>query len=197
MRRLALLVVLALAVSACDEDGAGDCDGSYADAIVWNGDVYFATRTDPPRRRQGAPVEGGYRTLCGGRTRPVELRRVRGVPAEAALYPDGDTDRMYLDDGFFIELPDHPLHDQFYGGPTRPRRRERGRPCTLDGEVSNVGYLQVRAGGRDVLVVVDVRTRIEGFDRAGLPYLEEGDAVRVRGHCRPEQVLARRIEPRP
>jgi hypothetical protein len=58
--------------------------------------------------------------------------------------------------------------------------------------------LWVTAGGRRVNVVVDPRTRIEGLERGGLPYLREGDRVAVAGRaCRRESVLARRIEPAP
>ena len=49
--------------------------------------------------------------------------------------------------------------------------------------------------GRRMSVAVDVPTRIEGFDRAGLAYVAVDDAIRVHGHCRRGAVLARRIEP--
>jgi hypothetical protein len=105
---------------------------------------------------------------------------------------------MYVNDGFFIELPDHPLHDQFYGGPNRPRAIARGQTCVLEGEVVNLDVLVVRTDGLDVTVRLDARTRISGFARAGLPYLSEGDQVRVHARgCGDDYVLARRIEPRP
>jgi hypothetical protein len=197
MRR-AVLVLVVLAVAACGEEGASDCEGSGADAVEWGGDLYRGHAQAPSRLRPGPPVEGGFRRLCGGVTKPVRLREIRGVPIEVALFPAGDTDRFYRNAGFLLELPEHPLHDDFYGGPGRPRRRARGEACMLDGEVVALGYLHVRIGGRDVAVAVDARTRISGFERAGLPYLREGDQVRVlaRG-CGDDHVLARRIDPRP
>ena len=71
------------------------------------------------------------------------------------------------------------LHDDFYVGTSLPG-------------------LVVRSGARRPLVAVDARTRIEGFDRAGLPHLERGDRVSIRGFgCSREVMLARRIAPQP
>jgi hypothetical protein len=73
-------------------------------------------------------------------------------------------------------------------------------PCQIEGRVLDTAFaLVVRASDQRIGVAVDARTTISGFDRAGLPYLEEGDAVRVRGHaCHdgdPSVAFARLIEP--
>jgi hypothetical protein len=68
--------------------------------------------------------------------------------------------------------------------------------AVIDGRVlETFSSLWVETERRRISVVVDSRTRIEGFDRAGLPYMDEGDAVRVQGRCRRDIVLAGHIEP--
>jgi hypothetical protein len=88
-------------------------------------------------------------------------------------------------------LPDHPLHDEIYGSARRPNERVGwvcGAPITLTGTVVNPpsfgGLFSVRFKGEEVrrqdgwtAVSVDTRTRVIGFDRNGLPYLEEGDRI--------------------
>jgi hypothetical protein len=168
-----------------------------------NGEFYLAMPLEAPRPKAGGPVAGGLEPGCndGGPIEPdVEtgVRAVSGVPPEVAVYHESGTSTIYLNTGFFAELPDHPLHDRLYGSPDRPRNRVRGRACRLDAEVSSTGNLVVRDGERPVVVGVDARTRITGFDRGGLPYLERGDRLRIHGFgCARDVMQARRIEPQP
>ena len=119
-----------------------------------------------------------------------------GVPPEVAVYVEGD-DGVYMNPGAFLALPSHPLHDNFFSGPDRPRRRARGRQCHVDGEISlSNGYPALSAPRWSM--AVDTRTRIDGFDHAGMPILATGDLVRIHGRCpRRDTIVARRIEPRP
>jgi Domain of unknown function (DUF5666) len=95
-------------------------------------------------------------------------------------------------------LPEHPLHRSLHGSRDRPRIRARGRRCRVDGEIDSLFTRQIRAGDRTLGFAVDARTRIDGFDRDGLPYLKEGDRVRIHGYgCDGDAMVARRIEPRP
>ena len=49
-----------------------------------------------------------------------------------------------------------------------------------------------------MIVGVTARTRVTGFDRDGLPYLERGDRLRIDGHgCTRDAMLALRIQPQP
>jgi hypothetical protein len=125
--------------------------------------------------------------------RPASVFAVRGVSPDVAVIDDGN---LYVNTGYFTELPDHPLHDRFHGRPDRPRRKVRGARCEINGRVlETFSSLWVETKRGRISVVVDSRTTIEGFDRAGLPYVDEGDAVRVQGRCRRDIVLARHIEP--
>jgi hypothetical protein len=198
MRRLALLVALGLAGCGAAETGES---GGCAAAVVRDGVLYRGTGESARGLRSGQAIEEGFVSpACndtGGNDpdRPTRVFAVRGVSPELAVIDDGS---LYVNVGYFTELPDHPLHDRFHGGPDRPRRKPRGSRCAVDGRVlETFSVLWAETDRGRVTVGVDVRTRIEGFDRAGLPYLQEGDAIRIRGRCGDEFVLARRIEPRP
>jgi hypothetical protein len=168
------------------------------------GEVYLGTSIPGPDPKAGGPVEGGVQPGCndGGPYEPdaeIGLREVSGVPPEVAVYRERGTSTIYLNTGYLTELPDHPLHDRIHGSRDRPRRRARGKPCRIDGEVRETwGYPVVSVEGRTVIVGVSARTRVTGFDRDGLPYLERGDRLRIHGHgCARDSMLALRIEPQP
>jgi hypothetical protein len=194
-RRLALIVVLALAGCGGEETGEG---GACAAALVHDGMLYRGTGIDAGRGiRSGELIEEGFSLPgCndGGGPEPdrsTTVFAVRGVSPEVAVIDDAS---LYVNTGYFTELPDHPLHDVLHDGWGKSRRR--GSPCTVDGRVLETFFslwMQTQRGRMSV--AVDVHTRIEGFDRAGLPYLEEDDMIRVHGRCRRGTVLARRIEP--
>jgi len=83
--------------------------------------------------------------------------------------------------GTFPQLPDHPLHEAVYGLPNRPDyRRECGSTFALEGTVDQVDPLRIDVRRSEVeldeeaqsaWLVVDSRTRIEGFDREGIATL--------------------------
>jgi hypothetical protein len=200
MKRVAL-AALCLALAGCGAETGGD--GGCASGIVLHGEWYSGMSLPGPDPPAGRRVEGGIEPACNdaGQSeadRETRLREVRGVPREVAVY-SGYDNTIYLNPGYFTELPDHPLHDSFYRGPDRPRRPERGAPCRFDGEVeSTVSSLLVRSGTDQRYVAIDARTRIVGFDRAGLPHLERGDRVTIRAYgCDRGAMLARRIAPQP
>jgi hypothetical protein len=201
MRRLSL-IVLCLAMTACGNEEVGE-NGACASAVVWNDTAYFGGDMPPPHPPAGPPLDGGRSPGCndsGGpfeRDRAVSLRRVGDIPPEVAVYVDGDTGTVYTNPGAFIELPAHPLHDNFFGGPRDPRRHARGDRCQIDGQALVAPSLFLRTPSGERNVVVDVRTRIEGFDHAGMPILETDDLLRIHGRCRRETIVARLIEPRP
>jgi hypothetical protein len=196
MRRLALLVVLGLTGCGAAETGES---GGCAAAVVRDGALYLGTGVEAGRGlRSDELIEEGFETpACndGGppfeNDRPTTVFAVRGVSPDIAVIDDG---RLYVNTGYFTELPSHPLHDMLHGR-DKPRRM-RGSPCTVEGPVLETTWAKfVRTGRGRLSLVVDAHTEIEGLDRAGLPYVEEGDALRVHGRCRGEHVLARRIEP--
>jgi hypothetical protein len=196
MRRLALIVVLALTGCGGEETGEG---GACAAALVHDGMFYVGTGIDAGRGiRSGELIEEGFSVPgCndGGGPEPdrsTTVFAVRGVSPELAVIDDAS---LYLNTGYFTELPDHPLHDVLHDGSSKSRRG--GSPCTIEGRVRDTfsSLWMETQSGRRMSVGVDVHTRIEGFDRAGLPYLERDDAIRVHGRCRRGAVFARRIEP--
>jgi hypothetical protein len=202
MKRVAL-AALCLALAGCGEEETGG-DGACADAIIVNGVVYLGTSIPGPDPPAGGPVEGGVQPGCndGGpleADREIGLREVRGVPPEVAVYREYGISTIYVNLAYPTEVPEHPLHDHFHGGPDRPRRPERGRPCRFDGEVDRTTFgILVRHGTDERDVRIDARTKIEGFDRNGLPHLGRGARVSIRGYgCGGDAMLARRIVPQP
>ena len=203
MKRAAL-AALCLALAGCGaEEDLGE-SGACADGLLLNGELYYGTPIAGPDPKAGGPVEGGVQPGCndGGPHEPdaeIGVREVSGVPPEVAVYRQWGTSTTYLNAGYPTELPDHPLHDRIYGSPDRPRRRERGERCRIDGEVRETwGHPIVTFKGRSVIVGIDARTRVTGFDRDGLPYFERGDRLRIQGYgCARDVMLARRIEPQP
>jgi hypothetical protein len=200
MRRLSL-IVLCLAMTACGNEEVGE--SGCASGVVWNDTFYLGGDMPPPYPAAGAPLDGGRSPGCndgGGpfqNGRAADLRRVADIPPEVAVYVDGEHGAIYTNPGAFKELPTHPLHDNYFGGPRRPRRSARGDRCRADGRalLSSSLFLRTPTGERNV--VVDARTRIEGFDHAGMPILATGDLLRIHGRCRRDTIVARRIEPRP
>jgi hypothetical protein len=196
MKRLALIAVLALTGCGSDETGEG---GACAAAPVHDGMLYRGTSIDAGTGfRSGELIEAGFSLPgCndGGGPEPdrsTTVFAVRGVSPELAVIDDAS---LYVNTGYSAELPSHPLHEVLQEGSSKSRKG--GSPCTIDGRVLETfssRWMQTQRG-RTMSVAVDVHTRIVGFDRAGLPYLEEDDAIRVHGRCRRDAVLARRIEP--
>jgi hypothetical protein len=83
-----------------------------------------------------------------------------------------------------------------HGSRDEPRRDTRGSPCTVEGRVLDTTWgVSVEAERGRVGAVVRADTDIEGLDRAGHPYVQEGDALLIHGRCRKDRVVARRIEP--
>jgi hypothetical protein len=200
MRRLSL-IVLCLAMTACGNEDVGE-SGQCTGGVIWNDTSYVGAALPPPHPAAGASLGSGREPGCNDGGGPekddsVNLRRVGDIPPEVAVYVDGENGAVYTNPGAFIELPAHPLHDNYFGGPRRPRRPARGDRCQVDGQALLVPSLAVRTANGQRNVVVDARTRIEGFDHAGMPILATGDFVRIHGRCRRGAIGARLIEPRP
>jgi len=198
-KRLVAVALAGLVLAGCERNEAPAVECDAAESVEWRGDLYLAHSTTSAALEAGSPVEGVQRVLCGNARRPQAARRVRGIAPAVALYPEIGVDTMYVNEGFPTELPDHPLHNFLYGSPERPRRRDGGRTCRLDGVVTPIAFgIAIEVHSQEIDVVFDARTRVRGFRRAGLPYFREGDRVRVHGRrCREDRVLARRIEPQP
>jgi hypothetical protein len=116
---------------------------------------------------------------------------IAGIRPSVAVGAAGQPHLAYLAFGYFPELASHPLHE---GGV-----RDFTRGCHVTGRFSLVGRvkqhgsallvqvdrssgsLQVRPHVTFVQLLVDARTRIEGFERNGLPYVTEGDRLRSSG----------------
>ena len=188
----------------CGEDPDVGEGGACASGIVLNGDLYVGTGIEGPVPKAGLEVDGGIEPGCNDDGPPYEsdrevtLREVRGVPPELAVYPEWETSLIYVNTGYFTELPEHPLHRRFHGSRDRPRIRARGRRCRVDGEIISPFTREIRTADRRLGFAVDARTRIDSFDRNGMPYLKTGDRVRIHGYsCEGDSMVARRIEPQP
>jgi hypothetical protein len=201
MRRCALAILLVLAAGCGDQAAEGEA-GACADGIVWHDTFYLGSELPGhPRLQTAAPLGGGVRPACNdsngeppGEDRPADLWRLDGIAPEIAVTGSEIPSHVYLNPGAFLAPPQHPLHENFFSDPQRPQRHLRGEPCAIDGRVESLSAFSV--AGRNV--IVDARTKITGFDQAGMPILHEGDAVRIRGSCPGDAVVgARHIEPQP
>jgi hypothetical protein len=194
MRRAALIVLLLTAGCGSSES---EESGSCAAAVAWDGMIYLGTSIDAGKGLRSAELIEDEFVLPGCNDggghepdRTTSVFAIRGVPPELAVIDGGS---LYLNTGYFTELRDHPLHELL--GRDR-RRRARGKPCTVEGSVGpTVWQKTVRTDRGEMDLVVDARTEIEGLDRAGHPYVEEGQELRIEGRCRGDLVLARSIEP--
>jgi hypothetical protein len=194
-----MVLIACLAVLAgCGDDG--ESSAGCAAVVVRSDETYFGVdhgNLPPP----GEALEDGEVPGCddgGGPEagRDVRLTAVSGVPPEVAVYAEGQSGSIYLNPGYLLELPSHPLHEAFYGRPGRPLRRAKGKSCALEGEITSLDTLTVNAPDGEQWITVDARTRIDGLQRDGLPYLREGDRVRIEGKgCHEAVMLAQRIEP--
>jgi hypothetical protein len=131
---------------------------------------------------------------AGGRCAPPEESTAAftlvGVPAELAFAVPGYYDGLFVAPGTFPELPDHPLHEAVFGPRSRPDYRQGcGEMFRLEGTVNLAGPLRLEVTASEVelaedqegaWLVVDAGTRIDGFDRKGIPTLAPGDEIVVR-----------------
>jgi hypothetical protein len=138
--------------------------------------------------------EGGV-GCRGAKAARVEVFRLHGIdPAISIGVLEGGARVYYVAPGYFPELSDHPLHDAIFEGRSdRPDERAGwrcGSPLDLSGTaVRTPGWgtiFAVRFAGDQVrrqygytAVFVDARSRIAGFDRKGIPYIEAGDKLRA------------------
>ena len=177
--------------------GSADC----AATLQWNGDTYFGTGGD--FAAPGEPLGDATDPGCGKR-QTVGVAHVPGVsPQLAIMRVGGEPGGVYLNAGFFVMLSGHPLHRRVVGDGQVPRLRSCDGRWTVEGTVVETPFndsVRIRTGRDETAALVRPRTRIEGFERAGHPYLRRGDLVRARGRrceSRDEgpQLVVRQIEP--
>jgi hypothetical protein len=117
----------------------------------------------------------------------VKARRIAGVSPDVAVLVHG---QVLVNMGYLPQTPGFPVP----GLGDRPKRCRSGVPASLTGAAHFfAGGIQVAAGGRPSDVYLDARTRVTGLTRRGLPYIGEGQRVRIDAvHCGRE-LVARRI----
>jgi Family of unknown function (DUF6281) len=140
----------------------------------------------------------------------VDVVAIAGVPPSVAIGAAGDPHTAYLAVGYFPELPSYPLHEGGAFDYTSGCRvtgtfsltgtvRQHGSALLVEVD-GRSGSLEA-APGSTIQLLVDARTRIDGFDRNGLPYVAAGDRLRSSGvTCRfqgasSSAVVARTIGP--
>jgi hypothetical protein len=177
-----------------DRGRSADCDS----VVEWNGSVYFGNVLSMP---QGPRAGTGTIPPCekGDETQRVSLNRLRGVNPTIALAVVGQSGSVFLAEGFFTALASHPVHRaiQRARGPLPRPRRCRSR-FERSGTVTAVRPLYVRSSKDTIAPTLHADTRITGFLRAGVPYLQVGDRVMVRGRvCAERTKWADLIRPTP
>jgi hypothetical protein len=185
---VAALAAAALAGCGGESDGGGEVAGaSCSSAVVWNGETYAVRDTRTVYPPAGAALTPkGTDPGCygpGEGPHPATVLAMRGVPPALGVRVQGK-DYAYLPSGYFIGLRDHPLHRALYGPGEHPYTPGDGRRCAVVGPVIALDATSVTvraASGRVAMARVDVKTRIDGFRRAGQPHLRLGDRVAIHG----------------
>lgn len=204
MKRCAL-ACLAVLVAGCGD--AAEESGACAAAVIYDDMVYLGQHIRHNPLRPGEPLDGAVSPACHDtipadpdeHDEPTDLRRVKGVDPEIAVWVPGEGRRwaVYVNAGSFPEIRGHPLHAVLYRD--EEPRPSRGTPdCDFDGTVERVGLsVEVQpATGLERFVTGRIDTRVEGFERGGWHVLRRGDRVHVAGDCHgPREVTAHLIEP--
>jgi hypothetical protein len=174
---------------------------SCAFVIEWNGVRYDPWSNERPVSF-GRSLGDGTVPFCDdteeggcerGHDESIEIFRIVGVdPHVAVAAHAGAGQNLFLADGFFPQLPDHPLHAHIYGSVKRPNERGGAWRCgdpisDLTGQIVGSGTYPrvrfesdvVRRGAGSTSLFVDAQTVIEGFDQFGLPRLLQGDRIQA------------------
>ena len=180
-------LLCSLAIVACGHETIVDCSS----VARWRGGEYLAvgSQREPGRGAVLQPQAMTNRAGCTDWTR-VTAQQMQGIDPAVAIWLQSNPYDVYYRRGYFVALPDHPLHRVAFGSPDRPYLAGGRRTCRSSGSITEVGLRQFgvrRPSGRLDVVSIDAGTHIEGFLRAGLPFLQPGDDVRVTGRrCSPE-----------
>jgi hypothetical protein len=196
---LAAVAVATALVSGCG-DRAGSTDAAGCALVVDFDGARYVGATVKQTLRLGRRLGRAFGEPCPDLisnpqppTVPSDgvVVAIAGIPPSVAVGAAGQPHTAYLADGYFPELPSHPLHE----GP--PRDSTHG--CRVTGRFALVGKVRVHSSALVVQVyrsngslevrphvtliqlLVDARTRIEGFARTGLPYVTAGDRLRASG----------------
>ncbi len=195
MRRALALLTTAVAIGwsvAAPAPAAASC----AEVVVWHDTAYFpyATSGRQPHPAPGVRLPGAVAPGCndtGGDPPPptrVDARAIAGVPPGVALRFGH---AILVAPGYF---------PQVRGFPIRWRRVDDGTAtCQISGALTLAGRAQPTPGvltlraRRLIDLVVDVHTRFAGLERNGLPYVGDGQAVRIEAVRCGAKIVARRI----
>ena len=199
MRRAFAVLAAAAAATGWSTAAPVPASASCAFVVVRHDRAYF-TYWGPHRPagiRPGVVLAGTLEPGCsdvGGVPAPVPTRvgarRIAGVPTEVALLVRG---QALIAIGYLPQVRGFPLH-----GPVVDETRgcRLGAPASLTGVAHAwpAGITFAAASGRRPIdVFVDGNTRIGGLSGHGLPYIGDGQRVRIKAvHCG-RKIVARRI----
>jgi hypothetical protein len=160
---------------------------------------------DVPGMRRGPPVAGTVEPGCndtgGAVPAPTRVgaRRIAGVSPRVAILVRG---QILIAVGYLPDVPGFPLH-----GPVvdqTPACRRFGVPLTLTGVArarpAGINVASVHASspvplldGQVTTLLMDQHTRIDGLSRGGVPYIGDGQHVRIAALRCGWRVVARHI----
>ena len=224
MRRIVTVALVLVAAAGCSSGSGHDVSpagaGSCAARITWHGAVYFG-QTFASLPPSTLTLGTGGRPTCrdshggeAGASSTVEVRRLPGVDPRIAVAVGGEQNVGYLAAGYFVVLPDHPLHgalewsarslNELIGCVKSPPMRLQGTvrygPALML-DVSERDDVARRYVGAEALLFVDAQTRVQVLRRNGLAYLPSGADVAVEAiGCltrdgRLRELVPRRIAP--
>jgi hypothetical protein len=187
VRRSLLLLALGLVAAL----PAAPAHASCAATVQFGGQSYAGS---PLPADDGAELSNGVLPGCNdtvvtdasGRNiapqepdTPIVLHRIAGVPARLAVAYNG---RAYLARGYLPQLATHPLHGA-WSKHNQVQATSCGKPWRVSATALTTptpGPVPVKtAGGRQTLLQLVADTRVTGLDRAGFPYLGQGQSIRA------------------
>jgi hypothetical protein len=190
--RLALVkrALLAVAVTLAPVLTAAPAQASCAATVRYGGLTYFGSSLNAGA---GGALRGGVRPGCNDvivrdsqgndispheADQPIDLHRVRGVPARLAVSYQGS---IYLAEGYLPQLRRNPLHRLWARGQAKPT--DCGTAWRVNATISvtpTSGPIPVKtAARRDALLDLSSATKAHGLDVAGYPRLRQGEKVRA------------------
>lgn len=194
-RVLALLAATALSTGwnvAAPAPAAASC----AEVVVWHDTAYFRYAGSEPHPPPGVGLPGAVAPGCndtgGDPPSPtqVDARAIAGVPPAVALIFGHS---ILVAPGYFPQVPGFPIR---WGPPVA----DETETCRISGALTlagrahpTPGRLDIRTSGRLIDLIVDVHTRFTGLARNGLPYIGDGQAVRIEAVRCGGKTVARRI----
>ena len=185
--RFAFLAMLAALAAVAMTGGATRAQASCVYVIVWHDTAYFGfySLEQLPGTRAGMPIDGAITPDCAdtggppGSPTDAKASRIQGLSPDVAIVSGGTT---LVAEGYLPQLRSFPLRRRDSASPDETRNCTTGPPVVINGTADGALFgLSVRraSGGVVSNLFIDSHTRVVGLRRHGLPFIGDGQRVRL------------------